>query len=104
MKALLAQGAIGQQDHCCEEMRFLLRRIRTPTWSENRCEVCGSKSLKTRLVRHVSPAHSLDDVAALHNYLASILSRFLQTGRKRFQQTPDQRRSDLSAARTMKII
>src|SRR6266702_8503264 len=39
-------------------------------------EYLRSKSLKARLARRVFPAHSLEGVAALHNYLASILTRF----------------------------
>ena len=64
------------------------RHILTPgllTWSENTCEVCGLEEPKTRLVRHVLPAHRLERVAALHNYLALIITT---SGRRGQQAIP----------------
>ena len=55
------------------------------TWSENTCEVSGLEEPKTRLVRHVLPGHRLECVAALHNYLALIITTSGRRGRKRFQ-------------------
>src|SRR5881409_3615466 len=54
-----------------------------------------------RLVCHVFPAHSLEGVAALHNYLAFIFTASAGPAVSDSSKRAGQRRSDLSSARTM---
>ena len=42
-------------------------------------EVCRLEEPETRLAYHVIPGHGLEDVATLHNYLASIFTCFRPT-------------------------